>query len=225
MSDFPVTDRTRVRRLPDRGKYDADTVHRIIDAVFVSHVGFTIDERPFVIPVLHARDGDRLLLHGASSSRLLRHIAAGNPLCVCITAIDGLVLAKTAFNQSMNYRSVVIFGQGALIDDAEEKLRALAILTNRLVPGQWDHVRHPNPQELKATSIVAVPITEASAKVRSGPPKDDAEDQGFPAWAGVVPITQLLGAPVPAAYTDVVATVPDHIRAVVASHTAWPPGA
>ena len=215
MSDFPVTDRTRVRRLPDRGKYDAETVHRIIDAVFVSHVGFTIDERPFVIPVLHARDGERLLLHGASSSRLLRHIAAGHPLCVCITAIDGLVLAKTAFNQSMNYRSVVIFGQGTLLEDADEKLRALTTLTNRLVPGQWDHVRRPNAQELKATSIVAVPITEASAKVRSGPPKDDADDQGFPAWAGLVPITQVMGAPIPAAYTDPTLSVPAHIQAVV----------
>lgn len=211
MSELDVSDRTRVRRMPERGAYDAPTVHAIIDAVLVSHVGFTIDERPFVIPVLHARDGDRLLLHGASSSRLLRHIAAGNPLCVCITAIDGLVLAKTAFNQSVNYRSVVIFGQGQLLDDPEEKLHALATLTNRLVPGQWDHVRHPNTQELKATSIVAVPITEASAKVRSGPPKDDEEDQQLAAWAGVLPFTLAIGTPVPGPYTPATQPVPPHI--------------
>lgn len=217
MSEFDMTDRTRVRRMPERGAYDAATVHAIIDAVLVSHVGFTIDERPFVIPVLHARDGDRLLLHGASSSRLLRHIAAGNPLCVCITAIDGLVLAKTAFNQSVNYRSVVIFGEGQLIDDPDAKLHALATLTNRLVPGQWDHVRHPNTQELKATSIVAVPITEASAKVRQGPPKDDADDQAFPAWAGVLPLAQVFGAPIPAPYTAAEDPVPPHIAALVST--------
>lgn len=219
MSELDVTDRSRVRRMPERGAYDAATVHGIIDAVLVSHVGFTIDERPFVIPVLHARDGDRLLLHGASSSRLLRHIAAGNPLCVCITAIDGLVLAKTAFNQSVNYRSVVIFGQGHLIDDPDAKLYALETLTNRLVPGQWAHVRHPDAQELKATSIVAVPISEASAKVRQGPPRDDAEDQEFPGWAGVLPIAQVIGAPIPAPYTAAAQSVPPHIAAMVS-----PPG-
>jgi uncharacterized protein len=218
MSDFPVTDLTRVRRLPERGTYDAESVHSIIDAVLVSHVGFTIDDRPFVIPVLHARDGDRLLLHGASSSRLLRHIVAGHPLCVCITAIDGLVLAKTAFNQSVNYRSVVIFGQGTLIEDPVDKLHALTTLTNRLVPGQWDHVRHPDTQELKATSIVGVPITEASAKVRNGPPKDDPEDQEFPAWAGVVPIFQVMGTPTPVSYSDPNVAVPAHIQALIAAH-------
>jgi hypothetical protein len=214
MSNAPANDRTRVRRLPERGAYDAATIHAIIDAVMVSHVGFTLDEQPFVIPVLHARDGDRLLLHGASSSRLLRHIAAGHPLCVCITSIDGLVLAKTAFNQSVNYRSVVILGQGSLIEDPDAKLAALATLTNRLVPGQWDHVRHPSPQELKATSIVAVPITEASAKVRGGPPRDDPEDQVFPTWAGVIPITQVMGEPVPAPYTDPAMPMPPHLASI-----------
>ncbi len=215
MSHAPANDRTRVRRLPERGAYDAATVHAIIDAVFVSHVGFTIDDQPFVIPVLHARDGDRLLLHGASSSRLLRHIAAGNPLCVCITTIDGLVLAKTAFNQSVNYRSVVILGQGSLIDDPDAKLGALATLTNRLVPGQWDHVRRPSAQEIKATSIVAVPITEASAKVRSGPPKDDPEDQVLPAWAGIIPISQVMGPPVAASYSDPAIPLPSHLEALL----------
>lgn len=218
MSDFSASDRTRVRRLPDRGHYDAATVHAIIDEALVCHLGFAIEGRPFVIPVLHARRDGELLVHGASSSRLLRHIEAGHEVCATMTLLDGLVLAKTAFDQSVNYRSVVVFGTGHLVDTPEEKLDALRRFTERLMPGQWDYVRAPSAQELKATSILAIPITEASAKVRGGPPKDDEADRGRPTWAGVVPFRHAALDPVPAEYSAPGVEVPAHVRAYVERH-------
>jgi nitroimidazol reductase NimA-like FMN-containing flavoprotein (pyridoxamine 5'-phosphate oxidase superfamily) len=192
---FERTRRNRVVRLPERGHYDRESVYGIIDEAMLCHVGFVQDGQPFVIPTLHARLGDRLLLHGATTSRMLKHLQAGNPVCTTMTITDGLVLARSVFHHSINYRSVVLFGQGALIADPDEKMAALAAFTERLMPGRWDDAREPNRKEFKATSVVAIPIDSASAKVRVGPPKDDEEDLGLPVWAGVVPIRQVVGEP------------------------------
>lgn len=194
---FERTKRTRVVRMPERGHYDRETVYGIIDEALICHVGFVADGQPFVIPTLHARIGDNLLLHGSSASRMLRHLAAGHPACVTITLTDALVLARSVFNHSINYRSVAIYGQAMPIDDPEEKLAALAAFTERLLPGRWDDVREPSRQEFKATAIVAIPIDSASAKVRVGPPKDEPEDLDRPTWAGIVPIRQSYDAPQP----------------------------
>ncbi|MCX7671653.1 MAG: pyridoxamine 5'-phosphate oxidase family protein [Anaerolineae bacterium] len=192
----------QLRRLPQRGHYDRETIYAILDAAKVCHVGFVEDDRPFVIPMLYARAGDEVLLHGAPASRLMKHIAAGRPLCISVAILDGLVLAKSVFHHSVNYRSVVLFGRGRPIEDPEEKLTALRILTEHLTPGRWGAARPPNAAELNATAVVAVAIENASAKVRSGPPADSAEDQALPVWAGVVPVYETLGEPIPATYSD-----------------------
>jgi len=195
MSTFPKSHRNRVKRHPERGAYDHKTVYQILDEALICHVGFAVDNQPFVIPTIHARRGDTLLLHGASTSRLLKHIEAGNPLCVAVTLLDGLVVARSIFNNSMNYRSVVLFGTGHLINDPAEKYAALHTLTERVLPGRWEDARLPNRKELKATSIIAMPIETASAKIRVGPPKDEPEDYALDVWAGVVPITQTFHPP------------------------------
>ncbi len=204
MSEFEVTPLNRVRRLPDRGRYDRDTIFPIVDAGLICHVAFVVDGRPFVIPTLHARDGDTLLLHGASTSRMLRHMAHGGEVCVTVTHVDGLVLAKSVFNHSVNYRSAVLFGRGRLVEDDAGKMAALAAFTEKILPGRWADARLPNPIELKATSVIAVDIESASAKVRTGPPHDDDADLDLPVWAGVLPITHATGAPIPAGYGPVV---------------------
>ena len=211
MSAFPITERNRIRRRPDRGRYDKATIYKIIDEAMFCHVGFVQDGRPFVIPTLHARRGDELLLHGAAASRLLKHIQAGHEVSISMAILDAIVVAKTAFNQSVNYRSVVLFGKGRLIDDEQEKLEALQYFTDRLIPGQWDYVRKPTPAELNATAIVAVAIEEAAAKIRAAPPGDDGEDQDLPLWAGLLPVRQVIEAPVKADYTAADIPVPDHI--------------
>jgi hypothetical protein len=180
-------DRTRVKRHPERGSYDRETIDLILDEALICHLGFAVDEQPYVIPTLHARVGDTLYLHGSSASRMLRHVATGAPVCATVTLLDGLVLARSVFNHSMNYRSVVVLGTAALVAD-EKKADALHALTERLAPGRWDEARRPSEQELKATSILRLPIDEASAKVRSGPPKDAPGDEDLPVWAGVVPV-------------------------------------
>jgi len=197
MTTFEKTDRNRVRRAPQRGAYDAETIYTIIDAALFCHVGLVQDEQPVVIPTLHARRGDELLLHGAATSRLLQHVQAGHPVSVAITLLDGVVLARSVFHHSINYRSVVLFGTGRLVDADDEKMAALEQFTERIMPGRWADARQPNAQELKATAVVAVPIESASAKVRMGPPKDDEDDYQLPIWAGVIPITQQVGAPQP----------------------------
>jgi len=204
MSDFEVTPLNRVKRLPARGHYDRDTIYPIVDAGLICHVGFVIDGRPFVLPTLHARAGDTLLLHGASTSRMLRHMAEGGEVCVTITHVDGLVLAKSVFNHSVNYRSAVLFGRGRLVEDEPGKMAALAAFTEKILPGRWADARLPNPTEMKATLVVAVDIESASAKVRSGPPHDDDEDLDLPVWVGVLPLTQVTGAPIPAGYGPLV---------------------
>jgi nitroimidazol reductase NimA-like FMN-containing flavoprotein (pyridoxamine 5'-phosphate oxidase superfamily) len=180
-------DRIRVKREPQRGRYDRETIDAILDEGLICHLGFEIDGQPFVIPTLYARVGDTLYLHGSAASRALRHLDSGAPVCVTVTLFDGLVLAKSVFNHSVNYRSVVVFGTARAVSD-EEKRDALHALTEQLAPGRWDEVRQPTAQELKATWILALPIDEASAKVRSGGPKDEPEDEKLPFWAGVVPV-------------------------------------
>ncbi len=211
MSNVTTENKNRVKRRPDRGHYDTATIYQIIDESMLCHIGFVQDGQPFVIPALHARKDDQLLVHGASASRLLKHIQEGNAVSVSITIIDGIVLAKTVFNQSVNYRSVVVFGKGRLIEDEDEKIQALEHLTERLMPGVWEAARKPSTTELKATSIVSISIESASAKILSGSPKDDLEDQGLPAWAGVLPIRQVIGAPIGADYTDNSTPIPDYV--------------
>lgn len=212
MSEFEVTPLNRVKRLPDRGHYDRETIYPIVDAGLICHVAFVGDGRPFVIPTLHVRQGDTLLLHGASTSRMLRHLAQGGEVCVTVTHVDGLVLAKSVFNHSVNYRSAVLFGRGRLLEDDAEKMAALAAFTEKILPGRWADARLPNPVEMKATSVIAVDIESASAKVRTGPPHDDDEDIDLPVWVGVLPLTQVAGAPIPAGYGPTV-ELPEYLKA------------
>jgi hypothetical protein len=190
MSEFPVTPQNRIRRVPTRGHYDKDTIYRILDEGLVCHVGIVEGHQPVVIPMNYARRDDTLILHGAPASRLLKYIHAGHPVCVTVTLLDGLVLARSAYHHSMNYRSVVVFGRGRLIEAEQEKLMALEVLTEHILPGRWQDARKPNRQELDATAVVSIAIESASAKVRTGPPVDDEDDYQLPVWAGVVPIQQ-----------------------------------
>lgn len=187
---------SRVKRLPERASYDKKIIYQILDEALICHVGFATENQPFVIPTIHARRGDTLLLHGATTSRLIKHVQAGNPLCVETTLLDGLVIARAVFHNSMNYRSVVLFGRGRLLADADEKYEALRALTERVYPGRWDDSREPNAKELRATSVVEMDIEAASAKLRAGGPKDDAEDYAGAWWAGVIPLEQKFHAPV-----------------------------
>ena len=205
------TPRTKLRRLPKRGHHDRDTIDAILDAGLIAHMGFAIDDQPYVIPTLHARIGDEVLIHGSAASRALRHLAAGAPLCLTVTLIDGLVLARSAFHHSVNYRSVVLLGSARLIESDEEKTRALEAFTERLVPGRWDSIRWPTKQELKGTKVLGLPIDEASAKVRVGPPGDDDEDYAMDAWAGVVPLATAYGEPESDPLLRDGIEVPDHI--------------
>jgi hypothetical protein len=187
------TARTRVVREPQRAVYDREAVNQILDEAFLCHVGFTVDGQPFVIPTSYGRDGEVLYIHGSAASRMLRNLEKGVAVCVTITLLDGLVLARSVFNHSMNYRSVVILGTATLVDDAAEKFAALRTLSEHILPGRWEDSRHPNEKELKATSVLRLPIAEFSAKVRVGPPVDDEEDYSFPTWAGVIPLNVTVG--------------------------------
>jgi uncharacterized protein len=191
------TARTRVVREPQRGVYDRETVNQILDEGLMCHVGFVVDGQPYVIPTLYGRDGNVLYLHGSVASRMLRNLQQGVPVCVTVTLVDGFVLARSVFNHSMNYRSVVILGTATLVDDAKEKLAALRAVSEHVVPKRWDDARQPSEKELKVTSVLRIPIEEFSAKVRVGPPVDDEEDYSFPTWAGVLPLETKTGAPIP----------------------------
>ena len=180
-------DRIRVKREPQRGVYDRATIEAILDEALLCHLGFEVDGQPYVIPTLHARVGDRLYVHGSAASRMLRHAATGVPLCATVTLFDGLVLARSVFNHSVNYRSVVVFGTATLVAD-DEKREALRALTEQLAPGRWDEARQPTDTELKATWILSLPLDETSAKVRTGAEEDEPEDLDLPVWAGVVPV-------------------------------------
>jgi uncharacterized protein len=189
--------RTQVGRLPKRGDYSKATIHGILDAAFLCHVGFVIDGQPFVIPTGYGRGGDTLYIHGSAASRMLRNLEHGIEACVTVTLIDGIVLARAAFHHSMNYRSVVLLGVATLVEDADAKVSALRTISEQIVPGRWADVRPPTAQELKATTVLALPIDEASAKVRTGPPIDDEEDYNLDIWAGVLPLSVQPGTPVP----------------------------
>ena len=190
------TARTRVVREPHRGVYGRDEAYRILDEGFICHVGFSVDGQPYVIPTSYGRKDANLYIHGSAASRMLRQMKDGIAVCITVTLLDGLVLARSVFNHSMNYRSVVILGKAALVDDPEEKLAALRLLSEHILPGRWDDSRQPNERELKQTSVLRVPIEEFSAKVRVGPPIDDEEDLSFPTWAGVIPLEMKAGAPI-----------------------------
>jgi hypothetical protein len=190
------TERTRVVREPHRGVYDRPEIYKILDEGIVCHIGFTANAQPFVIPTLFARVGDVIYFHGSAASRMLRGVATGIPVCITVTLTDGLVLARSVFNHSMNYRSVVALGTATLVDGAAEKLEALRAFTEKILPGRWAVARQPNEKELKATSILKLPLTEVSAKVRSGPVQDDEEDYALPVWAGIVPLQLQADAPI-----------------------------
>jgi uncharacterized protein len=193
---FPQTDRTKLKRLPKRGHFDRETVYAILDEGFICHVGFAVDGQPFVIPTGYARAGDNLYIHGSQASRMLRTLSGGLDACVTVTIIDGLVLARSAFHHSMNYRSVLVFGRATVVDDPEEKMTALVALSEHIVRGRWADVREPNDEEMVQTTVLCLPIEEASAKIRTGPPLDDEEDYALPIWAGVVPLRLVAGDPV-----------------------------
>jgi uncharacterized protein len=195
-SNSMPTPRTRVVRESDRGVYDRDTINRILDEGSLCHVGFVVDGQPFVIPTSYGRNGDVLYIHGSAASRMLRNLDRGIPVCVTVTLLDGLVLARSVFNHSMNYRSVVILGTATLIDNPEEKLAALRALSEHILPQRWNDSRQPNEKELKATSVLRIPIDEFSAKVRVGPPIDDEPDYTFPTWAGVIPLETTVSTPI-----------------------------
>ncbi len=207
-----LTKRTELRRVPDRGSRDWQTIYQILDAGFLAHVGFIVDGQPFVIPTLYGRDGDRLYLHGSAASRMLRELETGIQVCVTVTLVDGLVLARSAFDHSMNYRSVVAFGNARKIADSEQKIRCLRVISEHLIAGRWKEVREPSDKELKATTVLEFSIEEASSKVRSGPPVDSESDYDLPVWAGVLPLQTKPAPPIPDDRLVKGVTVPDYVR-------------
>lgn len=204
--------RTRVVREHERGVYDRETAYRILDEGFLCHVGFAVEGQPYVMPTSYGRKGENLYIHGSAASRMLRQMSDGVPVCVTVTLLDGLVLARSIFNHSMNYRSVVILGTATLVGDPHEQLEALRLLSEHILPGRWDDVRQPSERELKATSVLRLPIEEFSAKVRSGPPIDDEEDYSFPTWAGVIPLEIRTGKPVNDPKLDPGRDVPGYVK-------------
>jgi uncharacterized protein len=210
-SEMP-TPRTRVVREAERAVYDRETAYRILDEGFLCHVGFVVEGQPFVIPTSYGRKDDALYIHGSAASRMLRNLKESLPVCITVTLLDGLVLARSIFNHSMNYRSVVILGKATLVDQPEEKLEALRLLSEHIIPGRWAEARQPNEKELKATSVLRVPIEEFSSKVRSGPAIDDEEDYSFPTWAGVVPLEMKTGEPIDDARLLPGKIVPEYAR-------------
>lgn len=216
-TEMPTT-RTRVVRESDRAVYDREPVYRILDEGFLCHVGFAVDGQPFVIPTSYGRKEASLYIHGSAASRMLRQMKEGVAVCITVTLLDGLVLARSVFNHSMNYRSVVILGTATLVDDPEEKLAALRILSEHILPGRWNDSRQPNERELKATSVLRVPIEEFSAKVRQGPPLDDEPDYSFPTWAGVVPLEVKVGVPIDDERLLPGKEVPEYVRKYSRQH-------
>jgi len=213
MSESQIpTPRTRVVREPERGVYDRETVNHILDEGFLCHVGFVANGQPFIIPTSYGRKDTNLYIHGSAASRMLRQMKEGVAVCITVTLLDGLVLARSVFNHSMNYRSVVILGKATLVDDPEEKIAALRVLSEHILKGRWDDSRQPAERELKATSVLRVPIEEYSAKVRVGPPVDDAEDYSFPTWAGVLPLEIKPGTPIPDEKLDPARPMPEYVK-------------
>jgi len=207
-----LTERTELRRLPKRGSHELATIHGILDAAFLAHVGFNVNGQPFVIPTLFGRAGEKLYLHGSAASRMLRELESGVTACVTVTLVDGLVLARSAFHHSMNYRSVVAFGTARKINDPERKKEALRAISEHVIRGRWNDVRGPVENELKATSVLEFTIEEASAKIRTGPPLDDEEDYALPMWAGVLPLELTAKAPISDARVAAGVQVPEYVR-------------
>ena len=213
MSEARVpTPRTRVVREPERGVYDRETAYQILDEGFLCHVGFVADGQPFVIPTSYGREANLLYIHGSAASRMLKRLDEDIPVCVTVTLLDGLVLARSLFNHSMNYRSVVVLGTAVAVEDPTEKLQALRALSEHILPGRWDEARQPNERELKATLVMRLPIAEFSAKVRRGPPIDNEEDYSFPTWAGVVPLHMVTDSPINDPKLDPKTPVPSYVR-------------
>ncbi|HZS93474.1 MAG TPA: pyridoxamine 5'-phosphate oxidase family protein [Chloroflexota bacterium] len=206
------TERTKVRRHPERGAYDAETIHAILDAGFLCHVGFVDEGQPYVIPTLYCRSGDTLYLHGSSLSRMAQRLQAGIALCVTVTHVDGIVVARSGFNSSINYRSVMVLGTGRLVEDRADKLAAMNALIDGVVPGRAADMRPPTTKELNATAIIAIRIDEASAKVRTGPPKDPAKDRRLDLWAGVIPAAFQVGEPEDSPDLGAGIDVPEYVR-------------
>jgi uncharacterized protein len=196
-TSLDITARTQIKRLPQRGDYDRTTLYQILDEGLICHVGFGVEGQPVVIPTAYGRIGDRLYIHGSPASRMLRTLKQGIEVCVTVTLLDGLVLARSAFHHSMNYRSVVIFGTATVVEEANEKLVALQAFTNHVVPDRWSEVRPATAQELAGTLVLSIPLQEASAKIRTGPPKDDEVDYALPIWAGELPLKIVVGTPIP----------------------------
>jgi nitroimidazol reductase NimA-like FMN-containing flavoprotein (pyridoxamine 5'-phosphate oxidase superfamily) len=207
-----LTKLTELRRIPDRGSHDWATIYQILDAGFLAHVGFCLDGQPFVIPTLYGRDGERLYLHGSAASRMLRELETGVAACVTVTLVDGLVLSRSAFDHSMNYRSIVAFGTARKVADPEQKVKSLRVISEHLIAGRWAEVRGPSEQELKATTVLEFSIDEASSKVRNGPPLDDESDYGLPIWAGVLPLEMKSRPPIPDDKLVEGITLPDYVR-------------
>ena len=195
MANYEVTDRNKVKRIPARGHYDSETLYAILDDGFLCHMGFIVEGQPFVIPTLYARSGDVIYVHGATTSRMLKEIQKGVQVCLNVTHVDGLVLARSAFHHSMNYRSAVVFGTATLLKE-EKKIKALEVISENILKGRWEESRKPNAKELKATTVLAITIDQASSKIRVGPPGDDKEDYELDIWAGVLPIEQTYGSPI-----------------------------
>jgi uncharacterized protein len=190
------TERTKLKRIPKRGNFERKTIYKILDEAFVCHVGFAVENQPFVIPTSFARIGNSLMIHGSAASRMMRNLSDGIEVCVTVTLIDGLVLARSAFHHSMNYRSVIVLGKAKLISDEQEKFEALKAFTEHIIPNRWEEIRPPNAKELKRTTVLSLPITEASAKIRVGNPVDDEEDYAMNVWAGVLPLNLRSGKPI-----------------------------
>ncbi len=212
MTPINKTKRTSLKRLPKRGSHDRETINAILDEGIICHVGFVVDGQPYVIPTGYARAGNDLYIHGSSASRMLRSLVEGIDICVTVTLLDGLVLARSAFHHSMNYRSVVILGKAELVTDPDEKTAALEAFTEHVIPGRWAEVRWPNDLELKATTVLRLPIDEASAKVRTGDPVDDNEDYSMNVWAGVLPLDITSGDPIDDAQLKLTVPTPDYVR-------------
>jgi hypothetical protein len=211
VAEYEQTRRTRVYRKPGRGSYDRDEVHSILDEALVCHVGFVQDGQPYVIPTIHAREGETLYLHGANANRTFRVLAEGAPCCLTATLVDELVLARAALHHSLNYRSVIVLGTTREVTDADEKQRALRLVVEHIAPGRADEVRGPSEVDLRSTKVLSMEIEEASAKVRTGPPIDDDEDLDLPNWAGQLPLTLGTGDPIPAPDLTGDLPVPDHV--------------
>ncbi|MCB2223738.1 MAG: pyridoxamine 5'-phosphate oxidase family protein [Actinobacteria bacterium] len=211
MTGIPIPP-TEVRRHPDRARYDRSAIDAVLDEAWICHLGFLDDGHPVVIPTIHVRVGDRLVFHGSPASRMMRWLRAGGPVSVAVTILDGLVLARAVFDHSMNYRSVVLFGKGEVIEDPAEKLEAMRVFTDKILPGRWDEARRPTDKEFRATTMVAVPIDAASAKIRTGPPMDAPEDTALPVWAGQIPLRLAAGEPIPADDLPDGVPLPDSVR-------------